>query len=127
MICEFQRFHKFDKYFIYGDIRIGIAVFNIQNQLHYCVDILDLLNYQYLHMDRLIFEKCVERLSALTSSDIPHSHILSSGEFTLKQIPLTHCYKAVYRDQKMVFDVHTIEGITDIWHRLNLPWNEILD
>lgn len=126
MICEFQRFHntedeEFDKYFIYGNIHIGIVLFNVQNQLHYCVDIRDLQNYQHLHMDRMIFEKCVERLSALTSPDIPHLHTLQSGDFTIKQIPHTNCYKAAYHDQNMIFDLHTIESITDIWHQINSP------
>lgn len=129
MTCEFERFHytdndKFDKCYIYGDIRIGVILFHVRNELYYCVDIFNIQNHQHMHMDRFVFEKCIELLSALTSPDIPRFHTYPSEDFTIEQIPLTNCYKAIYQDQKMVFDLHTIEGITDIWQRINLSWDE---
>lgn len=128
MSCEFQRFHykevdKFNKCFIYGDIRIGVVLFNVRNELYYCVDILNLQNHQHMHMDRFIFEKCIERLSELIKPNISRPYVIQNDEFIIKQIPFTNAYKAIYGNQRMVFDTHAIEGITDIWKRINISWD----
>lgn len=119
MDCEFRRFHhkeehKFDFTCIYGDLRIGIVHFKVRDEAYFCVDMLNLQNHQRMHMDRYVFEKCVNRLLALTTPNTTLPAIIDS-ELNIKQIPLTSTYRIVHNEQKIIFDINAVDGITEIW------------
>lgn len=119
MDCEFHRFHykednKFDFSFIYGDTRIGVVHFKVRDEAYFCIDMLNLQNHQQMHMDRYIFEKCINRLTALTTPDIFFPTIIDS-DLHIKQIPFTNTYKVVYKNQKIIFDINAIEALVEIW------------
>lgn len=119
MDCEFRRFHhkeenKFDFTCIYGDLRIGIVHFKVRDETYFCVDMLNLQNHQRMHMDRYVFEKCVNRLTALTTPNTTLPAIIDS-ELNIKQIPLTSTYRVVHNEQRIIFDINALDGITEIW------------
>lgn len=119
MDCEFQRFHykeanKFDFTCIYGDVRIGVVHFKVRNESYFCVDMLNLHNHQQMHMDRYVFEKCVNRLTALTTPNIILPTIIDS-DLNIKRIPLTNTYRIVHNDQRIIVDINAVEGIAEIW------------
>lgn len=113
MVCEFQRFHykeenKFDFSCIYGNIRIGVVFFNDRDETYFCIDILNLYNHQQLHMDRCMFDKCVNRLTELTAPNI-RLPSFRDGDLRIAQIPLTDTYKIVHKNQRIIVDINTIE------------------
>lgn len=128
MACEFNRFHyreanKFDKCCIYGDVRIGVVIFTVRDHTYYCVDLYDMQTRENIHMDCFVFEQCVNRLVSLSATEITHPYYLNDTELRIKQIPFTNTYKVTYDHQKMIFDVHAIEGIKEIWKWINFNWD----
>lgn len=118
MLCEFQQFHyeeenKFDFSCIYDDIRIGVVFVCGLDETYFCIDILNLQNQQQMHMDRFAFDKCVNRLTELTAPNIMLPSF-SDSELHIEQIPLTDTYKVAHKDQKIIFDINTIECLVEI-------------
>ena len=118
MECEFHRFHykeenKFDFSCIYGDIRIGVVFFSDRDETYFCIDILNLQNHQQMHMDRYVFDKCVNRLTELTAPNIRLPSIIDN-DLHIEQIPLTDTYKVVHKDQKIIFDINAIDCLVEI-------------
>lgn len=127
MDCEFYRFHyeqpnKFDKTYIYGDIRIGIVIFSVRNQTYYCVDLLNLETLQHMHMDNRTFEKCVERLSILSEPNIILPRWHTDNDLIIRPIPFTNSYKVIHGNQRMIFDTNSIIGMNDISKWVNFTW-----
>lgn len=127
MDCEFYRFHygqqhKFDKTYIYGDIRFGIVIFSVRNQTYYCVDLFNLDTHQHMHMDNKTFEKCVERLSILSdpTTILPRWH--TDGDIIIRPIPLTDAYKVTHGNRQMIFDTNAIIGMNEISKWINFKW-----
>lgn len=131
-LCQFRRFHnheseKFDKSFVYGDIRVGVLFYHVRGEFYYCVDISNILipNSQSVHMECDAFDRCIKLLTQLTRTNI-FKPKCAYDDLHVKQVPMTQTYKIVYNERKVIVDMCLIDGLLKLWAHLQFFRDEDL-
>lgn len=123
-LCQFRRFHnidsqQFDKFYMYGDVRVGLLFYYVRGEFHYCIDIchIHMPEFQSVHMECDVFERCVKLLSRLTNVNAFKPKCIYD-DVQVKQVPMTQKYKIMYNDCKVIVDMSLIDRLLKLWTHL---------
>lgn len=125
--CGLARFHykrenKYDKFNIFGDLRVGAVILHIREETFYCIDMLDLQTQQTIHMEHEIFDKMMHRLVGLTLPNITRRIEHLDDQLSVKQQALTNCYEINYCNQTIALNLIAIDGLIDMWTNIKYQW-----
>lgn len=125
--CGLARFHykrenKYDKFNIFGDLRVGAVILHIRNETYYCIDMRDLQTQQTMHMEHDVFDKMMHRLVGLTLPNLTHRTEYLDDQLTVELRTHTNCFEIKYNNQIIALNLMAVDGLIEMWTHIKYQW-----